>query len=543
MQGDSTPVAGAVVLVLDAMNDVRARALTDDRGRFAIRIVQPTMFRLRAMRIGLRPVMSTPLVLTGDTTVMLAMASVPVELPAVTARERTQCNLHPDSAMALGALWEDAKTALLAAAITRDRGGYHFHLVDHVRTYESGSGDLRSVQTVETQLYDSRTWASLPPEQLRRDGYVIRQNDTTVFVAPDIETLLSEYFIDTHCFRLAENPGPDSLLAIEFSPAKHVAHAEVQGRLWIDRRSHDLRGVDFRYVNLPAADSSAGGSVEFAHLPTGAWIMSDWTIRAPMLRVAAERRESQLGLSSPLRRGSPRNGMPGLLVKHETVAYQLRVYGGTVRDVWRDSVLIWSQAGRALDVHVTRGVDRTAPAGDETIIYLPGTGRYVVADSTGSARLDGLVHGTYLVDVGTRQLDVLGWPRAHAQIEVGRTVVQQAEFNLAEPIDAARAVCGDDAKLLSPRTGVLIGAVMLGKEAQGHRDVTVSWARPGGDSREPTRDQTRTVRTLSGDGRFLACGVPRDRLLTVRVIGTSTVATTRIAANQVVGILNMSVMP
>jgi hypothetical protein len=544
-RGDSTPLSSAVVVLLDQAGAIRARALTDEHGQFSLRIGEPAELRLRAMRIGWRPTTTPARMWAGDTTVVLVMSDTPVDLPAVIVHEEPRCNFRPDSALALSAMWDDARTALLAAAITREQSRFRFDIVDYVRTFDIASGELRDVHTADAQWNNTRTWVSLPPDQLRRDGYVIEHNDSTAFVAPDIETLLSPYFIETHCFRLAAGAGSDSLVAIEFIPASDFGHAEVRGKLWLDRRSHELRAVDFRYSNVIAADSMAGGRVEFARLPTGAWVMTEWSIRAPLLRAISEQHAS---VRSPIpvlsRRGVPRsNGGPMLESKQRIVADQLRVYGGTLRDVWRDSAVIWSQPPRTLDVHVTRGVARAAPLGDETIIYLPGTGLAVPLDSTGSAHVDGLVRGAYLVNVGTRQLDVLGWPRAQAQVEIGHTAREYAEFNLADPLNAARIVCGDDAKLMSERTAVLIGTVMRGADPQAHRDVTVSWSAAVDDAQHVVQVVTRKVQTLAGDGRFIACGVPRNRPLTVRVDSTNAVATTLVAANQVVGIVMLSIAP
>jgi hypothetical protein len=52
---------------------------------------------------------------------------------------------------------------------------------------------------------------------------------------------------------------------------------------------------------------------------------------------------------------------------------------------------------------------------------------------------------------------------------------------------------------------------------------------------------TRTVHTFAGDGRFIACGVPRDRPIDVRVEGRSTIKTTRLRRDQVVGIVDVAV--
>lgn len=430
--------------------------------------------------------------------------AVAVRLPGITSRAEAQCGFRPDSALALGAWWEDARAALSAAAITRDRRTYRFSLVDYLRTYDLASRELRAVRTTNAQWSHDRSWVSLPPDRLRRDGYVTVENDSTSVVAPDIETFISPYFVETHCFRFAASPS-DSLVAIEFTPVSGIRHAEVAGRLWLGRSSHELRSVDFHYTNVTTEDSLASGRVELARLATGDWVMTDWSLRA-------------------------------------AARDQLRVYGGALRSVWRDSSLVWTPPAYALFVHVTRGAARAALAGDEAAVYLPGTGRAVALDSGGSARVDSLTPGAYLVSVGTRELDMLGWPRPQAEVDVGHRPLEVIEFNLADPLDAARVACGNDAKLLSPNSGVLIGSVLRAGAPQGGRDVTVVWPLAG-EGATGALSEHRRVRTLSGDGRFLVCGVPRDRPLSVRVDGTTVVDSTRLAAAQAVGIITLSIAP
>lgn len=533
-------IPGTVLVLLDSAGETAARVLADEHGGFALYAPIPGRYRLHAARIGFRPLTSDAFTLLGDTTVTIGMVDIPLDLPAMTTRERTQCSVRPDSGLAIAALWEDAKTALLATAITREGPRYRFDLVDHTRVYDFGTRELLDVDLTESSLYATRSWASIPPEQLRRDGYVFETRDSTAFVAPDIETLLSDYFVSTHCFRIGTGFNEaDSLIPVEFDPAAKTKHVEVRGTLWIDRRSHDLRSLDFRYVNLgrasPGADSVGGGHVGFAHLATGGWIMTDWTIRVPVAHVASEQ-------GPPI--GLRRAGGPIILVHRHPVVDELRVSGGTLRGVFRDDSLVWSRATRSVRVRVTNGSTNGTPA-SQAAVFLVGSERpFALTDTAGTATIDDLLPGAYLVEVATRELDVLGWARTRARIDADSTAPSVAAIRVASPLEAARAVCLDDAKSLNADTGVIIGNVSRGTTPVAGRSVIVSWIGDPAGAHSPGSIITRTVRTLASDGRFLACGVPRNRPIEIHVAGDDAAPiATRLAADQVVGIVSVGLKP
>jgi hypothetical protein len=221
----------------------------------------------------------------------------------------------------------------------------------------------------------------------------------------------------------------------------------------------------------------------------------------------------------------------------------LRVTGGSLRGVTLDSVPVWSRGPRALDIHVAGGPERSASRADSATAYLIGSPRFAVPDSAGTATLAGLTPGAYLVEVGTRELDLLGWPRARIRVDIdtaGRTV---AHVKLDESVVAARAICLDDAKLVSATTGVLTGTVSRGDEPVAGREVTVTWIGDPVGAHSGGATITRTVRTLAGDGRYFACGVPRERPIEVRVAGSAGLATTRLGRDQVVGVVNVPLTP
>jgi hypothetical protein len=545
--GANAGIAGAVVQLLDSLGGGPVtRTLSDERGTFVLHAPAPGHYYLRARRIGFRPVTSHILWIATDTNVVLPMVDAPVILPAITSYERTECHIRPDSGLALANLWEDAKTALISAEITRESSPYAFQLVNHARLYDFTSGELLGVALNETKSYDTRSWVSLPPEDLRRDGYVRVGPDSTTFVAPDIQTLLSTYFADTHCLRIgAHQFAPDSLIGVDFDPVTNPDHVEIRGTIWLSRQSHNLNAIDFHYVNLDlgGADSAAGGRVEFAPLTPGGWVLTDWSIRMPTVHVAVN---NQLHPTPASYRRGGRTPPTILETRRRIVPDQLHVSGGTLRGVFRDSTPIWTQPVRSVAVHVTAGPARVPIAHAEAIAYLMGTHRWVKTDSSGTASFNGLVHGSYLIEVSTAELDVLGWPRERVRIDVGGKAGETADVQLQSPLVAARTVCGDDDNSLNESTGVIVGSVKAGDVPIADRAVTLSWiAQPQGANMGRGMRVTRTVRTLSGDGRYLLCGVPRETAVLIHIDGQDAThdTTTRIKRNHVVEIVDTSIAP
>jgi hypothetical protein len=352
---------------------------------------------------------------------------------------------------------------------------------------------------------------------------------------------LSEYFVSAHCFRIGTRPlDTDRLIAVEFDPASSVAHVEVRGTLWLDRRTHELRSLDFSYVNLKlpisGADSAAGGHVGFARLATGAWVVVDWVIRVPVAHVASEQ-----GPPPSLRRA----GGPVVLLHRHAVIDELHVSGGTLRDVSRNGSHIWSRDARSVDVHVAGAGARTTLPAEQAAVFLVGSQRpYSLADSSGHATIDGLLPGAYLIEVATRELDALGAARTRIRVDVDSSGPLATDVRVKSSLDAARAVCLDDAKSLSGETGVIIGSVVRGDQPQSGRAVTVSWIGDAAGAHSPGSIVTRNVRTLASDGRFLACGVPRNRPIEIRVAGDDAAPhIARLGADQVVGLVSVVLKP
>ena len=521
LNSNREPAPGVVVQLLDSAGAATlAWTLSDEQGRFALRDVGRGQFTLRAIRIGLRP-LRLPIVLgAADTSVLLRMLPIPLSLPPLVARDERSCNTRPDSGLALGTLWNDAESALLAASITRTSPAYEFEVVDYTRDFDFRTRELEAVAFKDLRSSGARPWTSVPASQLRRKGFVVIGRDSATFIAPDIETLVARDFVDSHCFELgSHHVADDSLIGIDFTPAGAVKHPEVSGTIWLGRATHELRSIEFHYVHLGLsdADSAAGGQVKFAPLRTGGWIVTHWSVRSPVVRLAIDR---------PLAAAAPD---------------RLRVSGSILREVRSDSAILWSRNLSTIELHIMSGPERRPLRGNEAVAYLVGSGLRAATDSNGVVSFSNLVDGSYLVDIGTRELDVLGWARRRVRVDIEAGHVREtADVQVESSLTAARAVCGADAALLSDTTGVIVGRLTGGAGPVADRQVRVSWI----DSRSGSATlpiASRTTRSMAGDGRFIVCGVPRGPPIQINADGAAASATAQLARDQVVAIVAMTV--
>jgi hypothetical protein len=75
---------------------------------------------------------------------------------------------------------------------------------------------------------------------------VRREGKENVFYAPDEQVLLSDRFVEEHCFQVARGEGSsEGLFGLQFSPAKRRNVNDIAGTLWVDSASAELRYLDF----------------------------------------------------------------------------------------------------------------------------------------------------------------------------------------------------------------------------------------------------------------------------------------------------------
>ncbi|HEV2291150.1 MAG TPA: hypothetical protein VGR60_04870, partial [Gemmatimonadales bacterium] len=129
---------------------------------------------------------------------------------------------------------------------------------------------------------------SLPVADLQRSGFVQETDPLAgpIWYGPDAHVIFSDFFLGQHCFVIGKaQPNDSSLVRLEFRIVKGRKLADINGTLWIDRKTLELDHLDFRFSPLPdwvPRDAVAGGRLDFLRLPNGIWIIRRWAMRVPV---------------------------------------------------------------------------------------------------------------------------------------------------------------------------------------------------------------------------------------------------------------------
>lgn len=292
------PVGPAAVTLIDSAGGVVATALSDSLGHYTSRRVAPGRYRVRALRIGMAPATAGPITIVADQVVALDLRfpREVVLLASVDTRVARRCTVDPDDAELAGAMLEAAHAALAATTIAPPRVG-DFRLWHVQRVLSPDGARVRDETEWEDSLPPRELYRSFPAESLAVHGFVVPYGDSTVFYAPDATTLLSAAFARSHCYRAIAASTGDSThahdLGLAFQPLHGSALPDVRGVLWLDATTLALHSLDYGYTALPSwiTAAAARGHVEYAALPSGAWVVKRWSIRMPY-RVPVEERRS-----------------------------------------------------------------------------------------------------------------------------------------------------------------------------------------------------------------------------------------------------------
>ena len=141
--------------------------------------------------------------------------------------------------------------------------------------------------------------------------------------------------------------------------------------------------MEFRYANIsPEQESEAGGNMEFARLTNGAWAISRWNIRMPLIE---ERVRSQSF------------GGSGAHIA------EIRVSGGDLALARRGNDTLWSRPPLVLSGTVLDSTSGKSIAGAR--VAIAGTSLAGTADDRGRFTIAGVLPGQYTVEIHTASLD------------------------------------------------------------------------------------------------------------------------------------------
>lgn len=496
------PIGGAFVVLLDQPGGEVARVLTGPDGTFLLRAPAPGTYRLQSKRIGFRVSDSPPLMLAEGQTIgfRLEVEAVPARLPPVVVEGHPQCGTRGEEGTAVAQLWEEAREALAAIHWTAGQRTLRYTVELFERDFATAGSRVLKERRSTRSGYAETPFKSLPGEELASRGYVVTgPRDTVDYFAPDAEVLLGDGFVNTHCFTARdggdEQPG---LVGLVFEPAPNRTLSDVEGVLWIEKASLELRFLDFKYAKLPwgLPEGALGGHVEFMRMPSGAWIVKHWWIRmAQMGRVVY--------------RDTGRPAEPRVLGYREV--------GGEVVTINTGSAVVYSALDAILEGTVVDSSRGGLPL-PGAVVFLEGVQREVTAEEQGRFQMAARLDGEYAVSFRHARLDSLGLTPDAAPVRLTRG--ERTTVTLAVPPESVVTARLCPAGLEDGRR-VMVGKVHRpGTEAPVPGvEVRAEWQAVGGGAHILTAKGFQAIATTDSSGAYVLCGIPTEERVTVWAVG------------------------
>jgi len=520
----SQPLFGALAYLVDEAGATVRTALTDERGRALFAGIEAATYRVRAEMIGMATAETELFEAAAGATVQraLSLESRAIMLEGIeVAAEGGRCRVRPEgTGLLVSDVWDEARKALSAAAFTDQQGVYRYETRRYVRDLDPDTKAIIREERSRGGGYMRSPFKSLPAEDLVENGFVQQEGDAQLYYAPDASVLLSDAFLDTHCFRIVEGGDDRSgLLGLHFEPTREDRGVvDISGTLWLDRGTAELRWLDYYYQNLDPRIQSrdVGGRVDFQRMPAGTWIVPEWWIRMPTVEI-------QSG--------------PDLVRRPVVVGF--RQVGGSVLEAHE-------AGGRSLGQRVQTGgiegivVDSLGALLQGVRVGVVGSNQEVFTNAEGRFSITALTEGVYQVRFIDSGLESFGYLPPPVTREVVRGEMSYIEFHMPSVGEVLFEACRDEPR--SQGTGVLVGVVLdesTDRPLQG-ATVQVRWSdfrTAGAAVPLGLREEVSTLRTTTdADGSYRLCGVPVDERLTVLSVVNdveSTAVTLRIAMFEV----------
>jgi len=289
-QDGGRPVGGALVALVDADGREVRTAVSGADGRYRLTAPAAGAYALRVERVGHESVLTAaiPLAAGEEREHPLALSVRTITLEAVRAEAGRRCRPAPGTrqrdGLALQRVWDEARKALSSAVRAAADSGADYEFTTFERIYTPRDRKLVSDTTARHRGQLARPFSALSAEELAENGYVRPLDGAMTYYGPDAEVLLSDVFLERHCFQLRDGAGAEEgMIGLAFEPLRTRRRPDVRGVLWLDRRTSELRHLTFDYAGIhPAGDASADGRVEFARTPSGMWIVRKWLLRFPV---------------------------------------------------------------------------------------------------------------------------------------------------------------------------------------------------------------------------------------------------------------------
>jgi hypothetical protein len=494
-EGVGAPLRGAVVTLLDARGTpVDRRVLTDNDGAFAMRAPSPGMWMVEARAIGYSPrrTAARP-VAAGETVVeRIVLRQVATRLATLRVEAKSACRRAGEFDAVTSEVWDDVWASLAAAQLAREQRLVRAEVFVYTREVDVSTGLVMQEERGVASVLDESPFRTASPAELTRLGFwQPTLGGEVIFHGLDAATIISPEFLAGHCFNLARRDSVSkTLVGLSFRPLND-RRADVQGLLWLDAESRELRALEFTYTGIRLRGPAAGGRLGFTRLPNGVVIDDRWLLQHPY--------ETKRAV------GTQRTGIAAAPDAAVPAGTTLRIGGGFVL---ADSARVRQFASLAGMVKVN-----AAPA-DAASIELVGSGQRFVTDSTGLFLIQDVLPGTYEVRAMRAGPADRGGFVQHGQVTLAPGDVARVALDIPAAEAIATELCPKKEEGAAP-VFVVLREEHSGRPASNYR-VEARWTPPADSSGAPI-GRPGGVRALTDwRGEFVACDVPAGAMVSFR---------------------------
>ncbi|HEX9564192.1 MAG TPA: carboxypeptidase-like regulatory domain-containing protein [Gemmatimonadaceae bacterium] len=500
-EGGVSPVRGAVVTLLDTRGATAGRrTLTDVRGAFALRAPSAGAWSLEVRAIGYSPLRTRARqIATGETVIEdVSLRRIVTRLAALRVEARSECRRAADLDPVASEVWDDVWAALASSEVARDLRLVRAEVFVYTREVDVPTNRVTWEERGLASVLDERPFRTAPAAELTSLGFWRRSALGNVeFYGIDAGTLISTEFLGTHCFSLVRrDSGGVPRIGLSFRPVNSRATADVQGTLWVDPDTRELRLLDFTYTGLRLRGPAAGGSMRFSRLDSGLLVDDLWTIQHPFEQARP-----------PGAQRTGRGAAPAPEARREQAGTTVRLGGGFV---------LTDSARRRQFAMILGRAAHGGVAAEATTVEILGGGQRYTTDSSGAFLLRDVLPGTYEMRLLRQGSDEEGGFVQHGQLVLAGGDVARVDLNVPDAGQIAGELC-PGRRLdggLAPLFGVL-RHLQTGHPAANYQ-VELQWTPPADSTGRPL-GSSGAARVLSDwRGEFVACDVPSGGMVRFR---------------------------
>jgi hypothetical protein len=490
------PLVGVLVAALEANDAIGPTVLASSDGIAVVRAKNLGPHRLLIRHIGFAPVTTDPVNVTSEAgqTLDIIVPAHRITLNAVHVVGNATCPSQAQSPSETAAqAWTEVRTALEASTLTRDQRLVATTALRFQRDVRV-DGHIDFADTTQRGRSGERPFYAPEPAALERDGYFKHHEDGSEnFYAPDEAVLLSPGFTQRHCVTILPDVRRDAngtQIALAFMPRDRDTRPEIKGLIWIDSATSELRRIEFEYmrISLRAPADSLGGSVDFRHLTSGAWIVSAWVLRMPRFRQVNSR------------------------TGYDVLDGYIEVGGSSV--VTRDMAAPALTVPRTIAGSVYDSIAQRPLTGAH--VHLVDAGRDAVADSLGRFRFDSVTAGEHSLWVDHPTLDALGLFSLAARVDAAPQLVTTPTFAIPSFATFWRRACGS-APLPGDGDGFVFGRISSNAPSAPVRAAAIEISWPAASGTPASLQSTVRAKTDS-TGDYVLCGIPDQQVVTLSTV-------------------------